>query len=456
MRRPLLLVVAGTGLLVATGFTLGFRLDNLHNGLLALSFTAVGSFVLHRQPGQREAKLFLAAGVAHAVMFFGRQVGQHGDFPAAEWVAWFGVWPLPLVLALAGAAIMGFPDGRLPGPAWTIAFRIMLGAAVVLSMVSALWPVEYARTGIVVAHPFDLPGGQAAESFFDVARPVCYTAFQLLWAMCVVARLRRASTDEAHQLRWFVSAVAGSAVVLLLGLATDGSPRAGVLAVSLVPVAAGIAIVESAYEVLLRELRAAAKRIVTAQDDARRRIERDLHDGAQHRLVTLGIDLGRLVDRAERAGDPELVAAAVSARRQLLDATAELRELARGIHPAVLTQDGLAAALERLVDGSTIPVRLAVDMTDRCPPEIEATAYFVASEALTNATRHSGASQCAVSVVRTPSTLRLDVTDDGRGGVTTGGGLAGMADRVTSLGGRLAVESPADGGTCLRMELPCA
>lgn len=438
------------------GFTLGFRADNLHNGLLALSFTTVGAFVLYRRPGQREARLFLVAGVAHAVMFFGRQVGHEPDFPGAEWLAWFGVWPLPLVLVLVGLVVMGFPDGRLPGRPWVLAFRVMAGAGLVLSVVSALWPVEYARTGIVVAHPIDLPGLPAAQSFFDVARPVCYVAFQILWAACVVARLRRATPNEARQLRWFVSAAAGSVVVLLVGLAVDGSPSAGLLAVPLIPVAAGIAIVESAYEQLLGELRAAAKRIVTAQDEARRRIEQDLHDGAQHRLVVLSLDLGRLVERAERAGDPELRSAAVSARAQLLAATAQLRELARGIHPAVLTQDGLTAAVGVLADNSPIPTRVEVDLAERCAPEVEATAYFVVSEGLTNAARHSSATEVTVTLSRSRSLLRLDVVDNGRGGATQTGGLQGLADRVISLGGRLAVETPAGGGTRLWAELPCA
>jgi signal transduction histidine kinase len=453
--RRLLLLPAAVGLVVAAGFTLGFQADNLHNGLLALSFTAVGAFVLYRRPGQREALLFTAAGVAQAVMFFGRQVGHHPGFPAAQWLAWLGVWPLPLVLVLVGAAVMAFPDGRLPGRAWRFAFRLMAAVGLVLSVVSALWPVEYARTGIIVGHPFELPGGDTAKTFFDVAAPACYLAFQLLWAVCVIARYRRATPDEARQLRWFVSAVAGSVVVLLLGLVADGSPRAGVLAATLVPVVAGIAIVESAYEVLLRELRAAAKRIVTAQDDARRRIERDLHDGAQHRLVVLGVELGRLVEGAKRAGDPELYAGAVSAREQLLSATAELRDLARGIHPAVLTQDGLAAALGLLTDSSAVPARVEVDVAERCAAELEATVYFVVSEGLTNAARHSQATQVTVTVKRTRSMLRLDVVDNGRGEVTPAGGLQGLADRVTSLGGRLAVETAAGGGTRLWAELPC-
>jgi signal transduction histidine kinase len=453
--RRLLLLVAGAGALVTAGFTLGFEADNLHNGLLALSFTLVGAFVLYRRPGQREAQLFVATGLAHAVMFYGRQVGHHPGHPAAEWLGWLGVWPLPLALVLAGAAVMGFPDGHLPGRAWVLAFRVMAAAGLLLSLVSALWPVDYVRTGVVVPPPFDLPGAATAQSFFDVAQPACYTAFQVLWAVCVVARYRRAAAEEVRSLRLFAAAVAGSVLVLVLGLAVDGSPRAGLFAVTLVPVVAGVAIVEAAYESLLADLRAAAKRIVTAQDDARRRIERDLHDGAQHRLVMVAIELGRLVQRAERSGDPDLSAAAVSAREQLLTATADLRELARGIHPTALTEDGLAAALGLLADGSALPVRLHVDVARRCSPETEATAYFIVSEGLANAARHSGASQVAVRVGQSRSQLSLEVVDDGAGGATAGGGLRGLADRVTALGGRLGIEDAAHGGTRLWAALPC-
>jgi signal transduction histidine kinase len=458
MRRPTL-IAAGTAILVAVGMLLGVQRDNLHNGLLALSLAAVGDFVLRRRPGQREAQLFLAAGAAQAVMFLGRQVGGRSDPPVptwvAEWVGWVGIWPLPLVLVLVGATIMCFPDGRFPGPGWRRAFQVMLAAASVLALTSALWPVDYDRADLVVDHPLGLPGADAAQSFFDVAQPMAFTAIQVVWLACVIARFAKASADEARQLRWLVAAVGLSVVALMAGLLVDGSPHAGLLTVPLIPVAAGIAIVESSYETLVREVQSSAKRIVSAQDEARRRIERDLHDGAQHRLVVLGMELGRLVDRAATTGNPELVSAASAARQELLEATAELRELARGIHPSVLTQDGLAPALAALADQSPIPVHLHVEAAEPCPPEVEATAYFVVSEALTNAARHSGAGQVIVRVSRTRSSLRLDVSDDGRGGATAQGGLQGLTDRVASLGGRLTLESPPGAGTRLVVELPC-
>ncbi|GAA3239950.1 hypothetical protein GCM10017691_41560 [Pseudonocardia petroleophila] len=205
------------------------------------------------------------------------------------------------------------------------------------------------------------------------------------------------------------------------------------------------------------ELQAAARRIVTAEDSARRRIERNLHDGVQQRLVSLGMALGAMVERAAATGCPDLVREAEHARRQLLDATAELRDTARGLHPAVLTLDGLDAALANLVDRSPVLVRLHVDLDRRPPPEVEATAYFLVSEALTNAARHAGASVVDVDVSLDGDRLTVEVSDDGAGGaeLEPGGGLHGLADRLSALGARLQVVSPPGGGTTVRAELTC-
>lgn len=453
------LIAGATAALVVPGLLLGVQWDNLHNGLLALSFAAVGVFVLGRRPRQREALLFLATGLAHAVMFLGRQVGGAADSPfgtsLTAWVAWLGIWPLPLVLLIVGATVMCFPDGRFPSRRWFLAFLAMAAAASVLAVMSAGWPVDYDRAGLRVDHPLDLPGRDAAIAVFGVLRPLVLTAFQVLWLACVVARFRHASSLERRQLRWLVGVVGLSVLVLVTGLAVTGSPRAGLLTTPLIPLAAGVAIVEASYEAMLRELRDSARRVVTAQDEARRRIERDLHDGAQHRLVVLGMDLGRVVERAQRSGDPELASAASAAREQLLEATSELRDLARGIHPSALARDGLRSALESLAESSEVPVELHVAVDPRCPEDAAATAYFVVSEALTNAVRHSGATRVRVEARTTASMLRLEVADDGRGGAVPGGGLRGLVDRVTSLGGRLTVDSPRGRGTRITMELPC-
>ncbi|MGQ0573229.1 MAG: sensor histidine kinase [Pseudonocardia sp.] len=206
------------------------------------------------------------------------------------------------------------------------------------------------------------------------------------------------------------------------------------------------------------ELQAAARRIVTAEDSARRRIERNLHDGAQQRLVSLGMELGALVERAAATGDPELVGKAEHARRQLLDATSELREMARGLHPAVLTLDGLEAALAHLVDLSPVLVRLHVALDRRPPSEVEAGVYFLVSEALTNVARHARASVVDVEVSLDGDRLTVEVRDDGTGGagVEPGGGLQGLADRLSALGARLEIVSPPGGGTTVRTVLACA
>ena len=205
------------------------------------------------------------------------------------------------------------------------------------------------------------------------------------------------------------------------------------------------------------ELRAAAKRIVAAQYEARRRIERDLHDGAQQQLVTLALSLQAVSRRAADSGDGELAGRVELARRQLSGALAELREMARGIHPAVLTQDGLAAALGFLAERSPLPVRLDVRLERRLAQDVEATAYFVVSEALTNAAKHAAASGVTVAGRLHGGRLELEVTDDGRGGADGrwGSGLQGLVDRLAALNGRLSVHSPAGGGTRLRAEIPC-
>lgn len=206
------------------------------------------------------------------------------------------------------------------------------------------------------------------------------------------------------------------------------------------------------------ELQAAARRIVTAQDTARRRLERDLHDGAQQRLVTLGMELGALLERAAATGNADLVRRVVDSRQQLLDATAELREIARGVHPVVLTQDGLEAALANMADRSPVPVRMRVSLDGRLPAEVEATAYFVVSEALTNAARHAQADAVDVIVSLDAGRLIVEVSDDGIGGADSamGSGLQGLTDRLSALGAQLDIVSPSGSGTTVRTVLVCA
>lgn len=668
--------------LVIGGFSLGVRLPNLHNGLIAASFTAVGLFVVGRRPGNREGWLFIATGLAHAVLFFGRQYGFFAAstaegpdaLPATTWVTWLGVWPLPLVMVLAGVTLMCFPDGRLPSPRWRPVVAAMMAAGAVLAICSALWPVEYAENSLSVPHPLHVGGYDTAQRLWNVIASPAYLLIQLAWAACVVVRMRRAKGDEARQLRWFVYAVAIGAAAMAMGLIFFGSAAPGVLAVPVVAVAAGVAIVKyrlydidlvinktlvvgamaaiitagyvavvvgfgrlvgvepgpspvlaivataivaiafeparrrvqrmadrliygdrpSPYEALARlstqlsgarrhadlfselastvaggvgaaevtlwvgadeelvavaswppsdhgsqlattpknlaslgdggrthvcpivhqgslrgavtlnkppgeamtssddrllhdlaaqaglvidnaglgvelqhrlheislqaaELQAAGKRIVAAQDKARRRIERDLHDGAQQRLVTLALTLQSLSQRVASTRDDTLAAQVEQARVQLSQALAELREMARGIHPAILTQEGLEAALGFLAERAPLPVQLDVCLPRRLDQDVEATAYFVVSEALTNAAKHSGASSIAVQGRLRDGRLCIDVTDNGQGGADGhwGSGLQGLLDRLATLNGRLTVHSPVGSGTRLSAEIPC-
>ncbi|WP_148572605.1 sensor histidine kinase [Nocardioides caldifontis] len=643
--------------LVGYGATLGFHLGNLHNGLLALTFAGVGLYVLRARPGHPVGQLFVYLGVAGAVMYFGRQYALSSlALPGAEWLAWTSIWLVPVEMAAAGVAVMVFPTGVHLSHRWRAASYVMVAVAALLATMSALWPIEDDWRDSRLSFPFRLDGVETAQSVGGPLMIGGYTAFQLLWAAAVVTRSRRAGGDEARQLRWVVYAVAVSLVLLSAGQLVAGTPVVGLLALPLVPLAAGVAIVRyrlydidpvinrtlvvgvlvllvfagyvavvigvgallpieepllalaatatvavafepvrrraqafadrlvygdrpTPYQTLSRlsaqlshndaelldglaatiaggvgassvviwvgdpermervagwpttsevetsslaglagsrdlvralhhdgqvrgalvlrwppgtslaraeaqlladlaaqaglvidhrarlqqvarqaaELQAAARRIVAAESLARRRIERDLHDGAQQRLVSLGMELGALVERAAVAGDGDLVRRAEEARRHLLDATAELREMARGIHPAALTQDGLEAALGTLADRSPVPVRLHVELGRRLPSEVEATAYFVVSEALTNAARHADAEVVDVVVALRPGRLAVEVRDDGVGGADASGGsgLQGLADRLSALGARLEVESPPARGTVVRTALPC-
>lgn len=675
---PLVLGIL-SAVLVIGGFGFGVYLPNLHNGLIAMAFAAVGIFVVRRRPENREGWLFIATGVAHAVMFFGRQYGffaethEGASLPALEWLTWMGVWPLALVLVLTAVTLMSFPEGRLPSPRWRVVATVMGAAGVLVALASALWPIEYVDNSLSIPHPINTGGFDTAQTLWGLFGPPLYLGFQLAWVACVVTRLRRATGDEARQLKWFVYAVGMGAVAMAVGFVLFDSPTLGVLAVPIVPIAAGAAIVQyrlydidlvinktlvlgimagvitagyagvvvgigtlvgvsasnlalplaatalvamvfeparrraqgwadrlvygqrlTPYDALARlstqltlgghqaevyeglastladgvgaaevalwvgsrdellrvaswpprdgpdsrptgpldlaslgddgrahvrpivhqgtlrgavtltkargevlspsedrllrdlvaqaglvidnvglgaelqerlqqisvqaaELRAAAKRIVAAQDEGRRRIERDLHDGAQQRLVTLALSLQAVSERAASLHDDEFAASVEEARLQLTDALAELREMARGIHPAILTEQGLEAALSFLAERAPVPVQVDTRLDRRLAPEVEATAYFLVSEALTNAAKHSGASRITAGGRLEDGRLLIEVTDNGRGGADPdrGTGLQGLTDRLATLNGRLTVDSPVGGGTRLRAEIPC-
>jgi signal transduction histidine kinase len=227
-----------------------------------------------------------------------------------------------------------------------------------------------------------------------------------------------------------------------------------------VTAAAGIAIengrLQAELKARLEELRGSRSRVIEAGQRERQRLERNLHDGAQQRLIALSLELSLLEEQLD--GDPDARARLDLARREIAASLGELREVARGIHPAVVSGHGLEVALEQLVARAPVPIRLKVDVDDRLPEQLEVAAYYLVSESLANVGKYAQASSASVEVGRRDGQLLVEVVDDGVGGADTelGSGLRGLADRVEALDGRLRVWSPLGGGTRVKAEIPCA
>jgi len=226
-----------------------------------------------------------------------------------------------------------------------------------------------------------------------------------------------------------------------------------------VTAAVGIALENTRLQVELRarleELRGSRARIVEAAHNERQRLERNLHDGAQQRLVALSLELSLL--EGELGGDADAKARLDRARREIASSLEELREIARGIHPAVVSGHGLGVALEQLAAMASLPVRLTVAIDGRLPEPLEVAAYYLVCECLANVGKYAQASAATVEVSRANGDVLVEVTDDGVGGADTerGTGLRGLADRVEALDGRLRIWSPPGGGTRVRAEIPC-
>lgn len=226
-----------------------------------------------------------------------------------------------------------------------------------------------------------------------------------------------------------------------------------------VEAAAGIALENGRLNAELRarleELRGSRARIVEAAQNERQLLERNLHDGAQQRLIALSLNLSLLKGRVN--GTPEVRAGIDQARREVAASLAELREISSGLHPAVVSGHGLPVALEQLAARAPVPVELAIEVKGRLPEPLEVAAYYVVSESLVNIAKHAQAKTARVEIVKEQSELVLEIVDDGIGGADSerGTGLRGLADRVESLDGRLRVWTPRGGGTRVRAEIPC-
>ncbi|MFF3845671.1 sensor histidine kinase [Streptomyces sp. NPDC002328] len=297
-----------------------------------------------------------------------------------------------------------------------------------------LWPAEALLLGVALAAPLTVTAtpllmatvGEGREA--KVLKVWMVTDWPTAWAAAALGVLLLAA--GAHVLG--VAAGARAALTRLLVAPDDGDQRARVV-----------------------ELTRSRARLVDAFETERRRIERDLHDGAQQRLVALTMSLG--LARLDAPPGGPLAEQLARAHESAGAALAELRELIHGIHPKVLADYGLEAAVADAADRSPVPVDVDLALPGRLPRPVETAAYFVVREALANVARHSGASRARVGGGHRAGRLVLELEDDGRGGADTarGTGLTGLADRVSVLDGRLTLTSPPGGPTLLRVEIPC-
>jgi signal transduction histidine kinase len=420
------------------------------------SFVGTGLSAWRRRPENRTGALMVRLGLAWFLFAL-----DAADAPALYTLAlvaggtWGGVF---LHLGLS------FPGGRLE----TRVDRVLTAAGYVV------FPLAFVPA-LLFSGPDDLGCPGCPESLLLVRRDAglahALTAlgaalYVALFAMVLVRSVRRwRATGPAERMQLTPVYTCALLTFLLVTVARAGAGEAAwwaaFIATGITPFAflggllrSHVSRLDAELRERLEELRASRARLVEAGDTARRRLERDLHDGAQARLVALGLLLGRA--RARAAADPdleELLARAVDELHTSLD---ELRELARGIHPAVLSDRGLEPALRSLVDRAPVPV--AVDApVGRLPEAVESAAYFVASEGLQNVAKYAHATCARVTVRRAGGRLRVEVADDGIGGADAGrgSGLRGLADRLAALDGTLAVDSHAGRGTRLRAEIPC-
>jgi signal transduction histidine kinase len=255
--------------------------------------------------------------------------------------------------------------------------------------------------------------------------------------------------------------IGDASAMLALVLAAAGVAVAAIAVLAARPLATGIAALARALlgpdpEERVARLEHSRASAVDATDSTLRRIERDLHDGAQHRLVAIALDLGRAREKMadDPAGAEPLIA---QAHEEAKRAMAELRDLVRGIHPSILTDRGLDAAVSALAGRSPVPVSVAVELDGRPPAAAETAAYYVVAEALTNVAKHGRASAAEVSIRHGDGELTVVVRDDGQGGAARapGSGLEGIGQRVDALGGSLEIDSPAGGPTTLKAVFPC-
>ncbi|HEU5254126.1 MAG TPA: histidine kinase [Solirubrobacterales bacterium] len=445
------------------------------------SFAFTGLYAWDRRPGNSIGPLMTAAGFT---WFFQALTASNN-----AWVFAIGILGQTLPFAILVHLLVSFPSGRLRTRLQIVAVSLAYLATGPLQLVWALFtdPTAQADCDGCPENPVLIGGAEGVAEAVSavqvlggcasiaiaiwilyrnwrrssaterrVLTPVLATggtAFTILLMQLIVGEL---GASEAFKQVTFIASVAIFACLpfaFLLGLLRSRIGRADEETSAL---SAENQQLTAELEAKVAELRASRHRIVEAGYAERRRVERDLHDGAQQRLMALTMTLRLARERLD--ADPAAAAELLDeAMEELGAATAELREFARGIHPVVLSDRGLAAALGGLAERSPVPVEIAAAPDERLPTPVESAAYFVVAESLTNVARYAGAELATVRVERRDGTLEVEVSDNGAGGADpdAGTGLRGLADRVAALDGSLSVRSEAGKGTTVEALIPC-
>jgi signal transduction histidine kinase len=447
----------------------------------AWGFVGTGLYAWYRRPRNRTGPLMTAVGFSWFVFALASSNNAY--------VFALGSLAAALPFAILIHLLVGFPAGRLRSGAQ----RFVVGATYLLVTVAQLAWFLFAEPSAegcdgCPANPIRIDGHTALGEAINTAEVLVAIGLIAGAVAIVVRRWRESTPDQRRALSPVVFTGSLAFALLLVQLAASGaqvSERveqvafiASIVVFACLPFAFLIGLLRSRIgrdeeirsalsaeneqlneelRAKVEELRASRARIVEAGYEERRRVERDLHDGAQQRLLALAMTL-RLA-RGKLESEPAVSRALLDeAIEELATATGELRELARGIHPAVLTDRGLAAALGGLAGRSPLPVEVLETPAERLPAAVESAAYFVVAEALTNVARYAHAGGATVSVQRSDGVVEVEVRDDGVGGANpeAGTGLRGLRDRVAALGGELAVSSPAGDGTAVRASIPLA
>lgn len=366
-----------------------------------------------------------------------------------------------VVYVVALLSELGVPTGL--GGRWALVALLLIAAAPVVFLAALLRArLPRAHVGQLVVELGDASPGEAlrdalARALGDPSVEVAYWVADHDGYVDEHGQSITLPADDAARVVTFIQR-AGRPVGALVH---DRALRDDQAHVDAVCAAAGLALENARLhaEVLARleEVRASRARIVEAGDAARKRVERNLHDGAQQRLVGVSIALGLARSKLAQGGDREVERLVGQAGEEAAKAISELRNLARGLHPSILSEVGLVGAVESLAERCPVPVVLSARAEGTLPAPVEAAAYYVVAESLTNTAKYAQASSVHVRIERHGEQLAVEVADDGRGGaaVTPGSGLEGLADRVSALGGRLELQSRPGVGTVVRAELPC-